>query len=307
MQHYGVVDLGSNSIRLVIYEVKPNRKKTMTASSFRSIVDEKVMAGLSAYVVDGVFTQDGVDKAVSVLNEHLQQAHDLQCKRIEIFATAVLRNCSNSDEAIGKIERGIHAPIHLLSSTDEAHLGFVGATCDRTIKDGALIDLGGGSIEITAIHGGTDVDSRSLRQGCVSSYAQMVNLVMPTPQEVVTIDHTFNARMDEAGDWSEYRAESLYGIGGSVRAAAKMMAALQDAKSVPKGFTRRDLEDLLKLYAEDPRTFSHTAVKAVPERIHTVVPGCVIIAAVMRRLNAKTMEICKYGLREGYLLERYLT
>ena len=145
MSHYGVIDLGSNSIRLVVYDVKSNVSKPVAKKDFKSVINEKKIAGLSAYVQDGVFTQDGINRAIEVLEEHLKRARNLDCERICIFATAVLRNCSNSKEAVRAISDAIKLPIDLLSARDEAHLGFVGATCDRTIESGTLIDIGGGS------------------------------------------------------------------------------------------------------------------------------------------------------------------
>ena len=77
--------------------------------------------------------------------------------RIDVFATAVLRNISNSAQAIAAIEQGAGCSISLLSNADEAHLGFVGASSRGTLDDGALIDIGGGSTEITVIENGIDV------------------------------------------------------------------------------------------------------------------------------------------------------
>ena len=73
MPTYGVIDLGSNSIRLVIYEVKDDRRSTYSSKDFKSIINDKVMAGLAAFVEDGVFTSDGVDRAVNVLKSHMKR------------------------------------------------------------------------------------------------------------------------------------------------------------------------------------------------------------------------------------------
>lgn len=133
MPNYAVVDLGSNSIRLVVYDVKDAHKRTYTSKDFKSLINDKVMAGLSAYVVDGAFTQDGIDRAISVLRGHAKRARYFNCEKMEVFATAVIRNASNCEEAVIAIEEGAELPISLLSAQDEAHLGFVGATCDLSL------------------------------------------------------------------------------------------------------------------------------------------------------------------------------
>ena len=171
MPNYAVVDLGSNSIRLVVYDVKDAHKRTCTNKDFKSLINDKVMAGLSAYVVDGVFTQDGIDRAVSVLRGHAKRARYFDCEKMEVFATAVIRNALNCEEAVAAIEEAAELPISLLSATDEAHLGFVGATCDRAVERGTLVDIGGGSTELTRIESSLDFDNASIGQGSLSSFA----------------------------------------------------------------------------------------------------------------------------------------
>ena len=123
MPNYGVIDLGSNSVRLVVYEVKDDRRPVYTNKDFRSLLNDKVMAGLAAYVREAVFTQAGVERAASVLKGHLKRARYFQCKRIDVFATAVLRNCDNSAEAVTALQEAAGTRIALLSARDEAHLG----------------------------------------------------------------------------------------------------------------------------------------------------------------------------------------
>ena len=165
MPTYGVIDLGSNSIRLVIYEVKDDRRSTYSSKDFKSIINDKVMAGLAAFVEDGVFTPDGVDRAVNVLKSHMKRVRYFGCKRVDVFATAVLRNAANCTEAVAEIERRCGLAVTLLSARDEAHLGFVGARCSTPLERGTLVDIGGGSTELTRVEGGRDSDDVSLGQG----------------------------------------------------------------------------------------------------------------------------------------------
>ena len=279
MANYGVIDLGSNSVRLVIFDVKDSisKKKPITCKDFRSIINDKVMAGLSAYVDAGEFTPEGIARAVDVLSGHLKRARYFNCVRTDIFATAVLRNCTNSRKAIRAIEEAIGAPVNLLSARDEAHLSFAGASCDRTIDKGTVVDLGGGSTELIRVEEGRDFDDVSIGQGSLSSYAGYVEFVMPQADEVEAIERAFLERVAETPvDLRKYRAETLYGVGGS---------ALLESNS---------------------SKFAHLAARAVPERIHTVGPGCVILSTLMQKLDARKLEICKRGVREGYLIERML-
>lgn len=306
MPNYAVIDLGSNSIRLVVYDVKYAHKRTCTNKDFKSLINDKVMAGLSAYVVDGVFTQDGIDRAVSVLRGHAKRARYFDCEKMEVFATAVIRNALNCEEAVAAIEEAAELPISLLSATDEAHLGFVGATCDRAVERGTLVDIGGGSTELTRIESSLDFDNASIGQGSLSSFAQHVRAILPTPGEMDAIAEAFRKRFAGLPDPDAYRSEALYGIGGSVRAAAKMHAQATGAAVRPKTMTKQQIHAILAWCRTDPDTFAHAALKASAERVHTLVPGCIILGELFDACGAERLDVCKYGVREGYLIDRML-
>ncbi len=309
MANYGVIDLGSNSVRLAIFDVKAGSKgkRNLTSKCFRSIINDKIMAGLSAYVEDGSFTQEGIERAADVLSGHLKRARYFGCVRTDIFATAVLRNCGNSQQAVSAIEKATGAKINLLSARDEAHLSFVGASCDREMERGTLVDLGGGSCELVRIEGGRDFDDASVGQGSLSSYARLVEFVVPQAHEITAIEQAFLDKARETvGSLEPYRADRLYGVGGTARAAAKLYAALQGEGARPKVLTPAHFDAIIDELAHDPSAFAHAAARAVPERIHTVMPGCVILRTLMRELHARELEVCKRGVREGYLIERML-
>ncbi len=103
-----------------------------------------------------------------------------------------------------------------------------------------------------------------------------------------------------------YRTDTLFGIGGSVRAAAKMHAQATGATSRPKTMTKKEIHAILTWCRTDPDAFAHTALKASAERIHTLVPGCVILLELFDAFGAERLDVCKYGVREGYLIERML-
>lgn len=307
MPNYAVVDLGSNSIRLVVFEVKDDCRPPFTNRDFKSLINDKVMAGLAAFVVDGMFTEAGVRRAVGVLKGHAKRARYFNCKRIDIFATAVLRNALNCTEAVNALEEEVGIPINLLSARDEAHLGFVGATCDRTIVRGTLVDIGGGSTELTRIEDGHDFFNTSLGQGSLSSYATLVRSILPTPKEMDEIARTFRTRTEDLTNAETYRADVFYGIGGSVRAVAKMQMQVRGDAVRAKTMTAEEIRAILDLCRKSPDTFAHLALKAAAERIHTLTPGCIVLDVLMNDFGAQRLEICKYGVREGYLIERMLS
>lgn len=302
MARLGVIDLGSNSVRLVIYETK----RADAAKPFRALVDEKKMAGLAAYTVDGIFTEAGITRAVAVLGELLRLADNLNCDRVDIFATAVLRNCANSAAAAATIEEALNHEIRVLSAREEAHLGFVGASIGSALDRGTLVDIGGGSTELTALSPDGDHAGVSVPFGCVLAYADYVRCVLPTPAECRAIAEAFRGELAKLPDLERYRSEQLFGIGGSVRAVGKLIAAIWNEGAKPARITRADMEGLFDLLQGDVSAFAHRAVKATPDRVHSLVPGMVILRTLMEELGANDVVPCKHGIREGYLVTHML-
>jgi exopolyphosphatase/pppGpp-phosphohydrolase len=392
MARYAVVDLGSNSIRLVIYEVSKRAREALDAGRvkpherkriFKNILDEKKVAGLSAYVEGGRLNEAGMMVAADAVAAHMKRARDLGCARIDVFATAFLRNCINAHEAKDAIEQAAGIKVCVLSAAEEAHLGYVGAGCNGRLVDSTLIDIGGGSTELTHVVDAADSRNVSIPVGSVSSYAAHVALVIPTTAEVAAIQQAYmaNFKVSELatalgrGDVStpvsahasaaeltstaeaefdpasaavvaparasapvaevglapatssglaptpsslikpfDYSCTRIYGIGGGSRVCLKLAVELfgPDAVDAEPSRASRPLigvdvvSRILDFAAERPSEFAHAAVRAVPSRLHTCLPGVAIMQASMRMFGAQELVICKYGLREGYLLERML-
>lgn len=317
----GIIDLGSNSVRLVVYDVKGRAKQAQGKAAgerdeqgiqdggkklFRSLLDKKKVIGLAAYVVKGKLTDEGIDKAIDTMQDLIAAARNVGCDSLHVFATAVIRNCKNSKQAAKKISKAIGLDIDILSAVDEAHLGFVGATYNNPIEHGTLIDIGGGSTELTCIRDFRDTHDLSIPQGSVSSYAEFVSLILPQPHEETAILDAFEENLAKIDGLDDFRADRLYGIGGSVRAIDKLYAVAFSDDNRLKTLETYQVEALLSLLRENPSTYAHAATKAVPERMHSVTPGIIIASTLLKRLGAKSLTVCKYGVREGYLLERVL-
>lgn len=293
-----IVDTGSNTIRLAIFDVSCGKKLC-----FKELLDKKNVAGLSAYTKGGIFSDEGIDKAATALKDHIKRAENLKCDSIFIFGTAVLRNCENSESAVSAIEDRIGRKIEILSEMQEASLGIKGALCKTDIEAGTMIDLGGGSCEVSVFEGDR-CESKSLQFGCVSSYTKYVEEVIPTPAEYKTMKGEIAETID--GELKELNAgeRELYGIGGSVRAISKMIATLKGTAKTEKSFNLSDIVSLEKMLEGDRAKFTHTLVSANADRVHSFVPGMIIVGSIMKCLQKDKLSICKGGLREGYFLSK---
>lgn len=305
MARFGIIDFGSNTIRLCIYEVACTPRKPLQKKDIQILLNYKVMAGLAAHIKEGVMTEAGIKKAIKTINAHLRRASHFSCERIDIFATAVLRNCTNSREATAAIEAGINKRITILSNEEEAHLGFLGASLDHYLGSGTMVDIGGGSTELTHILDGLDLDKVSIPQGSLSSFANYMSGILPSTKEMESIAKHFRTLATKEGA-EVYAAKQLYGIGGSIRSAAKVYGDLCNKGDRYEYLLPKHIDDILSLYTKDPDTFARLALHTVPDRIHTFIPGCVLIKEIFSLCKAERLDILKYGVREGYLAERVL-
>ncbi len=294
-----IIDTGSNTIRLAIFEIKIS-----SSFSFKELLDKKSVAGLSAYVEDGILTKPGIDRACNSLKYQIKRVENLRCDELYIFATAVLRNCKNRDDVVKKIQRAIDHKIEILSGGDEARLGILGATYNTDIDSGVMIDLGGGSCEITNFSKNT-LKGKSLKIGCVSSFAKYVKGIFPTKDEFNKIKDDVTHQFRDGGFClGDIDDRDLYCIGGSGRAISKMVGVMSREMKWPKNLKYSDLKQIEELLFSDQDTFAHFAVAANADRVHSLAPGVAIIQSVMENLDKDELTLCKRGLREGYLIDK---
>ncbi len=306
MPRYGIIDLGSNTIRLCVYEISSNKKHPTSRKDIHTLLNYKIMAGLASFVENGAITKKGIKKAISTINAHLKRASHFDCEEIKIFATAVIRNCSNSQEATNAIAHACNAQVSILSTQDEAHLGFIGAQLDNHLDSGVLVDIGGGSTELTLICEEKDQASVSIPQGSLSSYTSHVRGITPTQAEINAIRLSFIDTLRE-NNFGLPRHAKLFGIGGSIRSAAKVYGDVCNEGQRLDYILPKHLDTILEEYKTSPDEFLHEALQTIPDRIHTFIPGCIIIREIFAITCAEQLIICKSGIREGYLVDRILS
>src|SRR5699024_6882114 len=116
----GIVDLGSNTIRLSIYHWEGRQ--------FKLLMNKKEMAGLAGYIKDGVLSDRGILVACQVLSGFKALLENFDIRDIHVFATASLRNIVNTEDALDTIRAVTGVTVEVVSGSDEATLSFLGAT-----------------------------------------------------------------------------------------------------------------------------------------------------------------------------------
>ncbi|MBU5626942.1 phosphatase [Oscillibacter sp. MSJ-2] len=293
---YAVIDIGSNTIRLVLYRV--------VDGEIHQMLNSKAAAGLVGYIDEkNCLSAKGIRKAVTVLNRFLQTLKSVEVEHFFAFATASLRNINNTEEVLDALWAECGVRVRVLTGDEEAVFDYFGAIKSLAVSDGLMVDVGGGSTELVLFARGEVVATRSLPMGSLSLYTAYVHGIVPTKKELDQIaEHA--ARLLRPVDFpgGEQPTAVLCGVGGTARASCQLSDELFDETSGYGGYPCRRMKKILKLVKSDRGKLVPAMIKAAPDRLHTLLPGLAVLQAVAERYGCRQFTASPYGVREGYLL-----
>jgi len=290
---YALIDMGSNSIRLTVYD--------MDRTSFKVLFKEKLMAGLAGYVEHGRLTQDGIDCACQSLREFQNTLDLLQIEHLAVFATASLRNVSNTSQAVEQIQRATGIAVEVLTGEAEAECGFYGAACDVAAEDGLFADIGGASTELALFSERQLQEAVSVPVGSLKLYRDCVKKILPGKTSQRRIEAAVQAAFDSDALKKIPAREHMVCVGGTARASLRLCRQLFGLRPDQRTFTREQLDALAKRLCRGDQDAADLILRYEPERIHTLVPGVMVLRYLADRFGAEDITVSRYGAREGYL------
>ncbi|MCL1904579.1 MAG: hypothetical protein FWG19_00440 [Methanomassiliicoccaceae archaeon] len=299
--NYAVIDLGSNTIHLLIFDVDDN-------GDISKVLSEKEVAGLAGHVENGVLSDEGIRKACDILNKLKIIAFGFADPvNVRVFATASLRNITNRNEAVRIITEETSLMPDILEGSDEALLGFAGASQTVDMDDGLMVDIGGASTELVKFNKGKAENQASMPVGCLSLYMNCVRESVPEAHERAIIEHIVIEELLRI-DWvADKKCKKLVGIGGTVRALLKISRELNLVKDDSNEMEASHVKDILKMMRNhEDNDIYHTIYKTVPERALTIFPGLMILSTVIKQFGCETITVSGSGIRDGYLIRRVL-
>lgn len=285
---YAVIDIGSNTVRLCVYRFRKDKLSL--------VLNKCVMARLGSKTEEGALTQEGVCAAVDALNSLGEILKKQRVKKTFVFATAALRNIANSAEVIKEIEEKTGFTIDLLSGEMEAKLTYLGAAQYHKITNGVIADIGGGSTELILVKNEKIIKTVSFPIGSLVAFVRFVGKRPATPAQIAEI-RSYIRSLLETTFTERVSAEYLYGIGGAVRAAYE----IQKTMCISSGGAIAALEMTLRDLQADGEFAEQIISIASPERLDTALPGVAILCEVADFFGCRTLEVCRAGVREGYM------
>lgn len=291
-----LVDLGSNTIRLSVYQVADDKK-------FRLLFSQKEMAGLVNYVSDKKMSCEGFDKACTVINNFKSLLWQFDIDNVNIFATASLRNIENSDEAVEYIKTVTGEDVEIISGKTEAELGYYGALSDTDIKSGSILDIGGGSTEIVDFRNKIIQSAESYEIGSLNLFNGYVKELWPNDLEEKDIKAKIKDSLSVADNNS---CDIVCGIGGTNRAVLSLVNAYYKKPYGNNEITSDEFKKIKKVVLKRDDTAKKLILKNCPDRIHTIIPGMMITDEILKKFNSSKMIISRNGVREGYLCQKII-
>src|SRR3954469_4313235 len=286
----GIIDVGSNSIRLVVYE--------RASRAPLPVFNEKVLCGLARGLdATGRLNPQGVEMALANIDRFTTLAHNMKVTSLDLLATAAVRDASDGPQFMHELASRPGIEAHIVSGQDEARYSGYGVMCGMPDAAGVMGDLGGGSLELVAVGQGRLGNSSTLPVGPL----RLMSSGKGDPKRTV-VDAIESVR------WlREETGKTFYAVGGAWRSFARLHMeqagyplhiihhyeiAAEEARAVARLVAVQSAKSMEKMPGVSRR------------RIDTLPLACLALDRLLAALRPKTVVFSAFGLREGFYYSR---
>jgi exopolyphosphatase/guanosine-5'-triphosphate,3'-diphosphate pyrophosphatase len=285
-----VVDLGSNSFRLVEFTWVPGQWWKRTDEIHEPV---RIGEGLDAA---GVLAPEPMERALETTELYAHFCRAAGIDDVRAVATSAIRDAANRDEFL----RRASLDVQVLTTEEEAFYGYLAAVNSTALTDGVALDLGGGSMQLTRVEDREAIDMRSWPLGAVRMTERFLARERVKPKHLKAL----RAHVAEALDAASWLGDggALAGIGGTVRNLASAAELAEELPSFSvQGFPlrREVLDDLVDRLADMTPAERAKVPGIKPERGDLILAGALVVQSVMQAGGFDCMEVTEAGLREG--------
>jgi exopolyphosphatase / guanosine-5'-triphosphate,3'-diphosphate pyrophosphatase len=294
-----VIDLGSNTARLVAFDT--------AAETVRAIYETKDLPRLGLDLgPDGRLNDEAVDRGVATVRRFARIVRSLGISKTLAVATSAVRDAPNGPEFVREVEKASGVLPRIISGTEEARYGYLGAAGAWALENDIVLDLGGGSLQLVEVRSGALRNSVSLPLGVLRLSQRFFEHDPPKRREWDELREHVRSTLTsvlEAFGKQEYR---LIGIGGTVRSLARASIELREyplRRVHGYSLTDHDIEALSELLGEMPAAKRRAVPGIGGDRADVVLAGIVVLEELVRAVHVDRILVSGTGIREGIALE----
>lgn len=283
---YSLIDIGSNTVRLVIYDTENNNKEILNKAEF---------LGLISYVNDGKINEDGEKRLVETLNAMKKIAENSGSDKMYAFATASLRDIKDKDSLIEKLFMKTGITVDIISGTEEAMYDYTAISNAYKVNVGAAFDLGGGSCQLMYFENGVLPECKSMPIGALRLYNEYVAKTLPDGEEYGNIKDAVIRQISDFAILKNHGNIPVFAMGGAACTVSMIHQRLSG--EVKTEFSVDELRKMTEL-GED------TISKLVPKRLTTIVPALIVMITICEYISVDKIIVTDVGVRDGVLAAR---
>ena len=285
-----VIDIGSNSVRLVVYEG--------LSRSPAILFNEKVLCGLGRGIaLTGRMDEKAVTRALAALHRFRALSEQARARSLHVLATAAARESENGPDFIRKAEEILGQPVRVLTGEEEAMFSALGIVSGFHDPDGIVGDLGGGSLELIDIKGSTPGRGVTLPLGGLRLSEYAGNAL--DKARAYARKHVRSAKFLKEGE-----GRTFYAVGGTWRAIARVhMEVLGYPLHMLQGY-EVPAEEMLRFLNEiaQSKDTKTPAYSVVSKSRRALLPfGAIAMREVLEAMKPARVSFSAQGVREGYL------
>ncbi len=300
MRNLAAIDIGSNAIRLVIGEVDQYGDVRILKK-----IREAVRLGKDAFSKDGEISEKTRSRAIATFVKfaELLKAHDVRAYKA--VATSAIREAKNKEDFIAEIRKASGIKVEVIDGTEEGRLVFsaVAHRVSLSDKTSLLIDIGGGSVELTVVDHGKMRATQSFKLGTVRLLQLMTDRNLKENQLADLIREQLGpAKMFLATHAKSVEFDMAIGTGGNFECLGKLRVALLHRNSI-FSMTRDELGELVTHLQSMSVRERIQYLRLRPDRADVVVPASLVTQAILELAEIDVLMVPYVGLRDGILAE----
>jgi exopolyphosphatase/guanosine-5'-triphosphate,3'-diphosphate pyrophosphatase len=293
-----VVDIGSNSTRLLIADVESGRVSEVERQSRVTRLGRGVD-------LSGQLSAEAIEAACDAIADYVEICREASVEKVEAIATSAVRDASNGSAFVAELRERFALSARVLDGEEEARLTYLGATCEHSPSEPTLVvDIGGGSTELIVGTGEEVAFHTSLQAGVVRHTERHIGSDPPTAIELEGLAADVRGLIESALEPGVTAEEGIAVAGTPTSlAAVELELVPYDPERVHGHVLQlRSIQRMLSRLASAPLSKRIEIPGLHPERAPTIVAGVVILVEAMRAFGLERITVSEHDILYGAAL-----